>query len=175
MKGKVLLFPASGKTVEGAFVGYKGVDQRVVSRNGNMVTLEHGATVDIREVRLLKYFVMNGRQVAELHYSDYDKVKPRDEVEVELHNTFNNAYNGDIVKLIKLPSNKLSICKEVIKPITCVVVNVESKIYTLLTPHGDKVTVRRHCFVNESRANYKQIGKIKDGFQKEYSSTETEE
>lgn len=171
MKGKVLLFPASGKIVEGAFVGYKGVDQKVISRNGTMITLEHGDVVDIREVRLLKYFVMNGKQVAELHYSDYDKVKPRDKVDVELHNTFNNAYIGDIVKLTKLPSNKIGVCGEDIKPITCVVEDIKARIYTLLTPNGSKVEVRRHCFINESRANYKQVGKIKDGIQGQDSNT----
>lgn len=161
--GTVKLFPAVGKIKEGSYVLLPDGSTHIVNEiKKDIIVLNNNEEVSYYDCKLLKFYVINNKEIAEIHFEDYEVAADNFEkqIQVETFSILAPSFIGDQVKLIKIDSTTAKTIG--IKPMLGVIISISENQYSISLPSGS-VVVKRHYFVNQSRVNYKYIGRIKHG------------
>lgn len=155
--GTIKLYPTSGKVVNNCFVNHNNETLQVneVFENGT-IRLSNGMLISRYDCRLLKYYLVYTKDMAEVHYSDYDKVELDKRYSADVTSIANTANIGDKVTIFKLDCNTI----EFNQPLPGIIVNVVKRIYEVHLLDGTVVHAKRHYFRLNDKPNDKYIARI---------------
>jgi hypothetical protein len=160
MKGKVKIFPVTGKIKEKTLIlTPTGEVKKVKDVLAGDVFCEDDSQYSINVVTLVKKYITNRWRIAELHYGDYDL--PLDTfVTAETKESLTNGFIGDQVRVFKLNVDMMSEDYIKIEPILGMIVDIAENNYIVESVHGKRFTVKRHFFEILNRSNTKLVGKV---------------
>jgi hypothetical protein len=144
IKGTVRMYPATGRVVQGAYIKVNDVLYRVKNSQKDRIITDCGSIFRICEVKLHKLYVVSKSMYAELHYSEYDKVKINKVYKFKCEQSFNRVSVGDKVTVFKYLLKECFFGDFYRKRVTGTVINIVDSDFTIELIDGNQIHARRH-------------------------------